>query len=867
MDKKVFNRGQRARRLLCLALAFVFLGMAIGVQAFANGADENPLPEAPVTSAPPAEEPPPEPPPPASQVPGSEAPAEPSSPEPASSAPSSRQEEPSSSNAASSPDGSASASESVSAAPASSSGADQAGSSSLPASRLEEEILMVPMALPVYSVDAAAQDFSGLRPGDKFVLTFTVTAQDIPLADLTLGFSAEQLELVDDSSPRQPPNALFGNVGGFYETKLNNSYYYLNKTDPAVPAVRVYQINKTVRVASTASVGDLTISTYLYEQGNALVPKVLGNSVVVSVNAYPANTDYPARYPFGNAIPAYTGACGVDAAENAGSVQAVIPAGTTSDYVVVSFTAAQLGNVLRAMNQNPNNSPDGLFKLPNQYYEGAFELLNKSGTSYEAVNFHVDPHSSFHAHPSYNLSQAMVNTLRSNMGQAYVDFRNTPTYTNWLANPNLANTQQLIIHLDSDLAVQNAGGQDVAGFGRLLFDTYSSGGVFGHDAAIRAGNYWLGAACDAAVPDTYLREYGGPTYATDIVNYYLAHNAWLRFGPYAGNSAAVQTSRNLLINYLYGSVNTAAVQAMMGAMGQLPAGQSKTIQFNMSLASQYTNVAFNTADQYADINFVMVLKKVTPASSSQPPASSSQPPVSSSSVPVVSSSSGNPPASSSASSSSTVRPPASSAAPVSSRSAPPSRFVPVVSSVVGGLSPTPVSSAPSSVAVSSGGLPTQISNVPIPIVSPPVDEGAWALANLILALLSAAVGLVLLIGMIVKSNRDTKAEEEEQELPAAQQAAADAQAQTDEEEEEPKNKRSMAGLWRLIAIAIGVLSPIVFLLTENMRLRMELVDRWTIWMVVISAMQAVVLLMMHFASRREEEEQQENQSPTQQDRR
>lgn len=55
---------------------------------------------------------------------------------------------------------------------------------------------------------------------------------------------------------------------------------------------------------------------------------------------------------------------------------------------------------------------------------------------------------------------------------------------------------------------------------------------------------------------------------------------------------------------------------------------------------------------------------------------------------------------------------------------------------------------------------------------------------------------------------------------------------TDEQEEKKKRRR-----WYILSVVSAVVSVIVFILTEDMRLPMVWVDRWTFLMIVLALMQ------------------------------
>ena len=90
----------------------------------------------------------------------------------------------------------------------------------------------------------------------------------------------------------------------------------------------------------------------------------------------------------------------------------------------------------------------------------------------------------------------------------------------------------------------------------------------------------------------------------------------------------------------------------------------------------------------------------------------------------------------------------------------------------------------------------------------PVANGKWALVNLVLMILTVLASLLMLLGVIGK-----------------------------------KRGRNNKSFWRIASLipAIGALAA--FVLTENMKLPMAMVDRWTLLMVIIAVLQLIVAAM------------------------
>ena len=120
--------------------------------------------------------------------------------------------------------------------------------------------------------------------------------------------------------------------------------------------------------------------------------------------------------------------------------------------------------------------------------------------------------------------------------------------------------------------------------------------------------------------------------------------------------------------------------------------------------------------------------------------------------------------------------------------------------------------------------PEEIPDEPVPQAGP-----AWALVNLILSILTVLASLLLLVGYFGK-----KEEEAEDE---------NGNAILDAEGNNVMNDIKKRGGWRLASLVPAILSVIAFLLTENMRNPMILVDRWTLLMVIIAVVQVLVMLL------------------------
>ena len=151
--------------------------------------------------------------------------------------------------------------------------------------------------------------------------------------------------------------------------------------------------------------------------------------------------------------------------------------------------------------------------------------------------------------------------------------------------------------------------------------------------------------------------------------------------------------------------------------------------------------------------------------------------------------------------------------------------------------PTPAEPTPSEVAdsvVPTAGLADD--NVPL---ANRRGSGQWALLNLILTVLTAAATAVLWTLYFVNKRK----EEEEEESKAMANGELN-------DEQELKRR----GLWRVLSVVPALTAIVVFILTEDMRLKMVFTDRWTIVMVLIALVQVVVIFLAKKKLKKQEEE-------------
>ena len=171
----------------------------------------------------------------------------------------------------------------------------------------------------------------------------------------------------------------------------------------------------------------------------------------------------------------------------------------------------------------------------------------------------------------------------------------------------------------------------------------------------------------------------------------------------------------------------------------------------------------------------------------------------------------------------------------------------------GGGNPAPAGSAPGGpgitpAAPADGDGAVVVPDEPVPEVEPEVDieepetplaAGAWALVNLICA---AVTALGAIVALFRKKEEDDE-DEDEQNKPKTD----------DEDEDDNRGKKMLAS--KIAGAVAGVAAPIVFILTEDMSLPMQMFDKWTLLMAVILAAQVVAAIFNKKASELDDDEE------------
>lgn len=127
-----------------------------------------------------------------------------------------------------------------------------------------------------------------------------------------------------------------------------------------------------------------------------------------------------------------------------------------------------------------------------------------------------------------------------------------------------------------------------------------------------------------------------------------------------------------------------------------------------------------------------------------------------------------------------------------------------------------------------------------------IGQASWALLNLILAIATGIIMIVLLIGYFFGKKKKEDKEDE---------AVQSRMARGEDGEEQGKLKRR--GIIRLLSVIPTVVAIIAFILTENIWNPMVWIDKWTLLMAAIAIVQVIVAIFTKKSRKDKEDEEPE----------
>lgn len=131
-----------------------------------------------------------------------------------------------------------------------------------------------------------------------------------------------------------------------------------------------------------------------------------------------------------------------------------------------------------------------------------------------------------------------------------------------------------------------------------------------------------------------------------------------------------------------------------------------------------------------------------------------------------------------------------------------------------------------------GGNTINIGGASIPLIG---GNAHWALVNLILTVVGMLVALITLIAFFVRKKEDTEEDENGEEVVV-------------------QEYKKHGGL-KVLSALVAIVSVIVFIITENMRLPMAFVDKWTILMAILFVGQLLVTIIGRRRKKEDDDEE------------
>jgi hypothetical protein len=150
------------------------------------------------------------------------------------------------------------------------------------------------------------------------------------------------------------------------------------------------------------------------------------------------------------------------------------------------------------------------------------------------------------------------------------------------------------------------------------------------------------------------------------------------------------------------------------------------------------------------------------------------------------------------------------------------------------------------------GVPTiSIGGLQIPLSAGSTNLPVWALVNLILAIAGIALAVFAVLRKRLRSREEDDEDYDEDVL------YADAETTEETDDEQPRKKP----VWLILSVLLGLAGIILFLITEDMRNLMVLLDRWTIVNAIIFAAEIIAVRLV-FKRKEDEKDEEEETAET-----
>ncbi|MCL2172740.1 MAG: InlB B-repeat-containing protein, partial [Candidatus Bathyarchaeota archaeon] len=151
-----------------------------------------------------------------------------------------------------------------------------------------------------------------------------------------------------------------------------------------------------------------------------------------------------------------------------------------------------------------------------------------------------------------------------------------------------------------------------------------------------------------------------------------------------------------------------------------------------------------------------------------------------------------------------------------------------------------------------------------PPPEPPTVEATWALVNLVLGVF----GIILMVLVVVCAFLQKRRKQTHKETPVERKSVASQGAKYGNDTQNvtvTKKQKTINNLCLLTAVILGIVSIVVFFLTEDLSLKMGLVDGWTIVHAILFIVEIIVVffyISIRKTSNKQKTQQNSNNSYT-----
>lgn len=146
-----------------------------------------------------------------------------------------------------------------------------------------------------------------------------------------------------------------------------------------------------------------------------------------------------------------------------------------------------------------------------------------------------------------------------------------------------------------------------------------------------------------------------------------------------------------------------------------------------------------------------------------------------------------------------------------------------------------------------------IDNLPLPMNARLQGAGlktSWALVNLVVTVFCLVVALAMLVNLCIRRRQKADTQRQEEAHPNLWDDIFSEEKVGSEAKTQQKAKPWASQVCWLAALVSSVFPLVLFLITQDMRLPMQITDRWTIWMLLLALLQAVLVAATVFLAKR-----------------